>query len=139
MDEPRDCPHGKPLTNCAVCPGGRCGIRVSSDAWCALEEGHTGPHGPRDCPHGVQHRKRLHLCAACMEPEIDRLREIVRELSDVARTAIPFLRGAHFTACSIFGPTVPLIPSKTGTCDCGTTARAAAIKDVLEKKPLTIR
>jgi hypothetical protein len=31
----------------------------------------------RDCPHGVQYRKRMHLCAPCMEPVIDRLIDVM--------------------------------------------------------------
>jgi len=42
---------------------------------------------PRDCPHGVQYRKRMHLCPHCMEPEIERLRERERTLIDTAHEA----------------------------------------------------
>ena len=33
----------------------------------------------RDCPHGVQFTKRMHLCPHCMEPEIERLEAALRE------------------------------------------------------------
>jgi hypothetical protein len=42
---------------------------------------------PRDCPHGVQYRKRMHLCPHCMEPEIERLWKRVEELESACRSA----------------------------------------------------
>jgi hypothetical protein len=42
---------------------------------------------PRDCPHGVQYCKRMQSCAACMEPEIERLEARVEELGSFLRNA----------------------------------------------------
>ena len=58
------------------------------------------------------------------------------ELMEVARTSLPFLRSAHMVACSMYEYTNGVLPRKTtGTCDCGTAARAAAIQDVLDATP----
>lgn len=35
---------------------------------------------PRDCPHGVQYRKRIGLCAHCTEDELVRVEALVLQL-----------------------------------------------------------
>ena len=51
---------------------------------------------PRDCPHGVQYRKRMHLCAACMEPAIDAALGFTRRV----RGAVEVL-GNEVRACGL--------------------------------------
>jgi hypothetical protein len=42
---------------------------------------------PRDCPHGVQYRKRMHECCACMEVEIERLYAHAEDMELACRSA----------------------------------------------------
>ena len=41
----------------------------------------TSSSKPHACPHGVQHRKRLHLCRECMEVGIDQFRDALAKIA----------------------------------------------------------
>lgn len=57
-------------------------------------------------------------------------------LMEAARTSLPFLRSAHSMACSMYEYENGVLPRKTtGTCDCGTAARAGEIQDVIDAAP----
>lgn len=45
---------------------------------------------PRDCPHGIQWRRRFDMCAACMEEVLERWQEFVlREAAEAISAWLP--------------------------------------------------
>lgn len=66
----------------------------------------------------------------------ERTKAALMAVMEVARASLPFLRSAHMVACSMYEYTNGVLPRKTtGTCDCGTAARAGAIQEVLDATP----
>lgn len=66
----------------------------------------------------------------------ERAKAALTALMEAARKSLPFLRSSHSTACSMYEYENGVLPRKTtGTCDCGTAARAAEIQDVLDAAP----